>query len=210
MKRLKRLFQKKIPVISILVVVLVIPLIVFLAIAGDSEKPGLPVGSFAPNIVGETLSGDVESLESQTTQGNWVVVNFFASKCPPCVKEHEQFIQLLAGSSNVQVFSILFNESERQGREFFETYGGNWPVFVKDTTRIALQYRILSVPETYLVTPAGQVVAHWRGAITADDIREQIVKVEDAIRARGGSENNENSENNKNSENSEASQESNT
>lgn len=175
---MKRLYKVKIPAVAIIVMALVVPLIIFLAVANDSIKPGLEIGSQAPEISGETLSGENESLSAILAENKWVVVNFFASWCPPCVEEHREFVRLKNESEySLEIISVLFNESPAKGRDFFNTYGGNWPAFIRNTTSIAIQYRILSVPETYLVTPAGYVAAHWRGPINATDITERIEEI---------------------------------
>lgn len=172
----------KIPVVSLVVLALVIPLIVFLAIASDSEKPGLEVGTVAPSISGVTLSGQSESLSQILSENQWVVVNFFASWCPPCIVEHREFIKLKSESPYpVEVISILFNESEQKGRDFFNLHGGDWPAFVNDTSRLAVNYAILSVPETYLITPAGFIASHWRGAVTAEGILDRIQDITDSF-----------------------------
>lgn len=175
---MKQLYRVKIPAIALVVLALVIPLIVFLAIASDSEKPGLEIGVKAPSIVGVTLSGESESLSQILAENQWVVVNFFASWCPPCIVEHQEFINLKNTSPYpVEIISILFSEAEQKGRDFFNLHGGDWPAFLSDTSRIAIDYAILSVPETYLITPAGFVAAHWRGEITAQDVLDTIAKI---------------------------------
>lgn len=172
---MKSLYRIKIPIAGLIIVALVVPLVIFLAVASDSERPGIPIGEFAPNIEGETLSGEVVTLTDLQAQNQWIVVNFFASWCPPCVVEHQEFTTLSAESIYpLQIVSVLFQETEAKGREFFMLHGGNWPAFVKDTTSIALSYRILSVPETYLLAPNGRVAGHWRGQVTAQNITDRI------------------------------------
>ena len=180
----KKIYKSKIPVISLIVIALVIPLIIFLAFASDNEKPGgLEIGTIAPQIAGETLSGDFISLTELRTDNQWVVLNFFASWCIPCIKEHQEFVNIKVESPYpVEILSVQFNEAESKGRDFFEKYGGDWPVLISNNIarRVALEYRILTVPETYLIAPNGIVAAHWRGEITAETVIERMEAIVNA------------------------------
>ena len=52
-------------------------------------------------------------------------------------------------------------------RAFFAEEGGDWPVLPADTGRIALEYGVTGVPETYVVHPSGMVVGRVEGATAA-------------------------------------------
>ncbi len=173
----------KIPLVSLLVASMLIPLIVFLALTDDSnDVTGVPPGDLAPNILGITLDGEAFDLSSYRgigqVEGSWVVVNFFATWCAPCIVEHSEFQKFKNNSAYPsEVVSIIFNQPESKGRDFFEKYGGDWPVLAKETTQTVLNYRIISVPETYLIAPSGRVAYHWQGPVTADDITEIIDRI---------------------------------
>ena len=51
--------------------------------------------------------------------------------------------------------------------------GGNWPVVPSDTGRVALDYGVTGVPETYVVAPSGLVVGRLEG-VTADELNQII------------------------------------
>jgi cytochrome c biogenesis protein CcmG/thiol:disulfide interchange protein DsbE len=93
-----------------------------------------------------------------------VVVNFFASWCVPCVREHPELVAFAAAhEGDVQVVSVVFDDDPGAVEAFFAREGGDWPVVVGDTGRIALDFGVTGVPESYLVAPTGVVVAAFYG-----------------------------------------------
>lgn len=142
----------------------------------DDVRSGL-VGRAAPAVVGTATSG--EPVDIDQWRGEWVLVNFFATWCVPCVREHPELVEFArrhgpgGDGVPVEVVSVAFDDDPAKVDEFFSTRGGDWPVLVADTGPIALDYGVRGVPESFLVSPAGQVVALFYG-VTADGIDQAI------------------------------------
>jgi cytochrome c biogenesis protein CcmG/thiol:disulfide interchange protein DsbE len=135
-----------------------------------SELVGRPV----PAVTGPTLDGGTYDIDR--SRGRWVVVNFFATWCVPCQVEHPELVafeRAHAGRGDAEVVSIAFQDSPEDLRAFFERNGGDWPVVVGDTGRLAIAFGVTGVPESYVVAPDGRVVAKFEG-VTADGL-EQVI-----------------------------------
>jgi len=133
------------------------------------------LGEAAPLIEGATASGDWFDLDE--LRGRWVVVNFFSTSCVPCIVEHPElvaFAESHAATGDASVVSIAFDDSADNVTAFFEANGGDWPVLVADTGRIAVRYGVTGVPESYLVAPNGSVVAKIVGGVRAADLERLI------------------------------------
>lgn len=148
-------------------------LIVFVAIlatrdpASDREVASPLLGQPAPRIEGTTIAG--RPFDSATFDGRWYVVNFFATWCVPCVKEHPELVafqraQAEAGQANV--VSVVFSDEPEAVERFFERNGGDWPV-VRTGDAVIAEWGVSGVPESYLVDPAGTVRAKLVGGVTA-------------------------------------------
>lgn len=146
---------------------------------GDTGQPiSSLVGKAAPEIVGQTLDGDTFSLEEQ--RGKWVLVNFFQTTCIPCIEEHPELVKFSENHEAIGdavVVSLAFSDSEANVRDFFAEYGGSWPVLAADTGRYAIGYGVAAVPETFIVSPQGVVVAKYIGGVDAAGLDAELVRL---------------------------------
>jgi cytochrome c biogenesis protein CcmG/thiol:disulfide interchange protein DsbE len=146
------------------------------------------IGKVAPAITAETLDGQPFDIDDH--RGEWVVVNFFATWCKPCVQEHPELVafdQAHRSAGDATVVSVVYNEPDLDVvRDFFAERGGEWPV-VNDDGLAAAAYGVVAVPETYLVTPLGYVVQKYTGGVTQEAIEQDIAALEAAAgRAEAG------------------------
>src|SRR5258708_2849216 len=130
------------PLIAIPVAVVMVLLVILLATrdpASERLAKSPLVGKQAPPIEGVTLANEPFTLDR--VRGEWVVVNFFGSWCPPCTKEHQELVGSKApprGARAARVVSVASAASPPAARQFFEKRGGDWPILVQDTDSIAV------------------------------------------------------------------------
>lgn len=125
------------------------------------------VGQAAPPITGPTLAGG--SFDLATLRGRWVVVNFFASWCPPCQQEQPELVAFAythRDPGDAALVGVVFDDSASTARSFMRSTGASWPTVVDPGGQIALDYGVRGPPETFIVSPRGAVVAHFDGPMT--------------------------------------------
>jgi cytochrome c biogenesis protein CcmG/thiol:disulfide interchange protein DsbE len=165
--------------------VVVVLLIVVLATRVPSAAKPVPspiVGKPVPELVGVTIDGQRFDIDDH--RGKFVVVNFFATWCVPCIQEHPELVafdEAHRARGDVVVVSVAFNDTEAAIRDFFARRGGDWPVIGGDTGSAVLDFGVSGVPESYVVSPGRQVVAKFIG-VTQAGLDEVIADVS----ARGG------------------------
>lgn len=144
------------------------------------------IGRLAPPIEGVTLEGEPYSLADQ--RGRWVLVNFFATWCNPCLEEHPELTAFAAAHAEVgdaAVVSVLFDDKPERAREVFAARGGDWPVVVDPDGAVSVAYGVARVPESFLVAPDGTVVQRLVGGVTERQLDDLLRQYEAAARRTG-------------------------
>lgn len=172
--------------VSVVMVALVAGLVAALATrepATDRRTSSPLIGEVAPRLSGETLGGGAFDIDDH--RGRWVVVNYFATWCVPCRDEHPELVAFdrahrdaAGGPGDAVLVSVLYDDDTETAADFFSDNGGDWPVVIDREARIATDWGVAGVPETYLVHPNGRVVAKLVGGVTQDGLERVMAELQ--------------------------------
>lgn len=146
--------------------------------AEDAPSASPVEGKQAPALEGKALIGEPFDIGSND---RWLLVNFFATWCTPCVQEHPQLRKFAADTAkdgSAQVISVVYGDKAANVRKFFQKRGGDWTVLDSDNGRTALDWGVSKVPESFLVSPNGYVVQRFQGGVVAADVERLIAQIE--------------------------------
>lgn len=164
-------------------VAVAVPLFLLVVILANGEPAATRavksplVGKAAPPIEGTTVDGNQASLGG--LRGRWVVVNFFATWCVPCRQEHPELIRFSEthqAAGDAAVLGVIYSDNTQAVKEFRDSEGGAWSMVVDPKGRIALDYGVAGVPESFLISPEGQVVAKLLGGVRAGDLDQLLYR----------------------------------
>ena len=138
-----------------------------------AESPLL--GKAAPFPVTRTIEG--ERFDLAELRGEWVLVNFFATWCTPCRVEHPELLSFSRRHfqmGDASVVSVVYDDDVNNIREFLRKEGGEWPFVMDPEGKIALDFGVRGVPESYLVSPSGIIAARIVGGVRADQLERLL------------------------------------
>ena len=145
---------------------------------GDRTAQADLIGQQAPAVNGDVVLGQPFDLG---TSDRWTVVNFFATWCTPCIKEHPElraFAQEHEAKGDARVISVVYDDKAVDVKRFFQQRGGDWTVLDADEGRTALDWGVAKVPESYVVAPTGVIVERLVGGVTREALDQVIAAYE--------------------------------
>jgi thiol-disulfide isomerase/thioredoxin len=137
--------------------------------------------ALAPALQASQPDFSLQGLDGRTHRlsdyrGKWVLVNYWATWCPPC---REELPELEVFYSNNQdkavVLGVNLEDIDAASlREFVDEQFLSFPILHGDRTAVGVLGPVRGLPTSYLVSPQGQVVASQVGPVTAAGIQRFI------------------------------------
>jgi len=106
---------------------------------------------------------DEQQVNLESFKGKVIVVNFWATWCPPCIAEMPSFEQLYQDYGEKVVFLFVANDEPERVKIFLEKKDLSIPVFFQ-TSRAPDEMSSNSLPTTYIINTKGYIVASKVGA----------------------------------------------
>lgn len=133
-------------------------------ISAKEEIPGVDlsevqIGNPAPDFALLTLEGEKITLSDY--QGKKVILNFWATWCPPCKAEmpHMQSFYEKNKENGIEIIAVNLTKAEKHGKDkiadFIKEYGLTFPVPLDEDGSIGMQYQAFSMPTSYIIDTKG-------------------------------------------------------
>ena len=137
----------------------------------------MPVEYDAPELTLTTLDGKEESLADY--EGQVVLVNLWATWCPPCKAELpvlEQFYKDHKDDGFV-IIGIDFGEPEATVASFVNASDLTYPIWIDEGSESGMAFSSYSLPASFVIDRDGTVVLAWTGAITQSMLEKHVTPV---------------------------------
>ena len=139
---------------------------------------GKPVPEFSlPSVKGRTLG-----LASGDLKGEVSIVNVFASWCVACKEEHPVFMQMKR-EGLVPIHGINYKDRPEDAQKWLDEMGDPYTRTGADLNgRVAIDWGMYGVPETFLVDREGRIVFKQIGPVTPQLVREKLLPLIEQLR----------------------------
>jgi peroxiredoxin len=134
-------------------------------------------------VVAEKVDFTLQDLDGKSVslsdyRGKWVVVNYWATWCPPCLEEIPDLVDLYEDNRDtIVVLGIAFEEVNREYlKEFVDSHMISYPVMNTEPIPVTELGPVLGLPTSYIISPAGERVARQEGPVTREAIEKYIAR----------------------------------
>jgi cytochrome c biogenesis protein CcmG/thiol:disulfide interchange protein DsbE len=143
--------------------------------AADGGGAGVNAGKTAPGFVLPAYQGG-KSVSLAEYKGKVVLVNFWATWCPPCRQEVPDFVKVQQDlrPKGFEIVGISLDDGPEPVVGFVKEQGVNYAVAMGNS-EVAQQYGgVRAIPTSFLLDREGKVVQQFQGAIDAETLRQAI------------------------------------
>jgi peroxiredoxin len=136
----------------------------------------LPVVAEKVDFTLQDLDGKSVSLSDY--RGKWVIVNYWATWCPPCLEEIPDLVDLYEDNRDtIVVLGIAFEEVNKEYlKEFVDSHMISYPIMNTEPIPVTELGPVLGLPTSYIISPDGERVARQEGPVTREAIEKYIAR----------------------------------
>lgn len=144
----------------------------------SAQDSGLAIHQTAPDFKLTTLDGKVVKLSDY--RGKKVLLNFWATWCPPCKAEiphMEKYYKNQAKTDGVEILAVNMTKSDKSKdyiKDFVKSYDITYPVLLDEEGKQQEQYEIVTIPTTFIIDTKGKIQNKFVGPMDQNMITKAI------------------------------------
>jgi cytochrome c biogenesis protein CcmG, thiol:disulfide interchange protein DsbE len=179
--------------LPLLFIIALVGVFFYALFSGDPSKlPSALIGKPAPQFDLPPIAGLEKSGQpgkgfstADLETGEVTIVNIFASWCGPCIQEHPVLVWLKEQRHDLRLVGINYKDQPEKALQFLERLGDPYDRIGADRNgRVAIDWGVYGVPETYVVDGRGEVVYRYVGPLSEKAVREELLPAVDMARER--------------------------
>jgi cytochrome c biogenesis protein CcmG/thiol:disulfide interchange protein DsbE len=165
----------------------ILPVVVFIGLAAvffyqlvyggpPQSIPSALIGKKVPAFALPDLNGKPNAITvDDFGKGKPIVVNVFASWCPPCRIEHPALTRL-AAREEVTLYGIAYKDKPEDTKAYLDELGNPFDKLASDQSgRSMIDWGVYGAPETFVVSADGTILYRYDGEITDELVEREIL-----------------------------------
>jgi peroxiredoxin len=147
----------------------------------EELERGIIKGKLAPDFELNDLEGNPVSLSD--LRGKIVMVNFWATWCPPCrieMPHMQKFYEEHQSKDDVVILGVNLTPTEEKLdaiRTFVDDQGLTFPIVLDPDGDVMQTYQVMAYPTTYILDTKGVIREKFQGAINYDIMKEAVSQI---------------------------------
>lgn len=130
------------------------------------------------------FDADGNGVKLSDLKGKPVVINFWASWCPPCREEMPYFNDVYDDVKDEVQFMMVDlvdgqRETQESGQKYIEEEGFTFPVYFDNNQNAASTYGIMSIPTTLFIDADGYIITGYQGPIDEETLLKEVELIKD-------------------------------
>ena len=173
--------MKKIVLILPLILLTIICLFFLLFILlekNPNEPPSALLYKDLPTFTSNNLYNKNINLGSNDLKEKYTLINFFASWCTPCRVEHHFFFEIKKENPDLFILGLAHKDDPNDSKKYLEEEGDPYSfVGIDQDGKIAFEFGVFGLPETFIINSDGQIIFKHTGPLTKKIIDNEIAKL---------------------------------
>ena len=160
--------RKQLLILPIILFFLILAVFFYLLIIdrNPSQIPSALLNKEAPRFEAKSLLEEKKFISSEEFNNKFVLVNFFATWCKPCRDEHV-FIKQFSKNKKIKIIGINYKDNSKKTLSWLNELGNPYSnIAIDKDGKIAIDWGVYGIPETFLVGKNGKIKHRHVGAIT--------------------------------------------
>lgn len=136
------------------------------------------VGKKINNFELSDFKDETKINSSVISKSNFTLINFWASWCVPCRKEHK-FLLLLNKNTKIQIIGVNFKDKKNNALKFLKELGNPYKYLARDKDgRASITFGIYGIPESILFDKNSKIIKKFVGPIDNADYKKILTIIE--------------------------------